>query len=310
MRLLFGLSSLCIHLCVCITFRACNAELSVFHSVRRFCVTDSFDAGNLVSITAIANVVHIPYYRITTAQAVDAHEKYPPCAGGEYMSPAYYCGDNIMAILRSLPGGPDYSGARAARAARRRRDRRRRRQSANKGGESGSEQKASAQGAASGTGDAPAGLRTEVRPGQRGELETKGSAAAGGEEGEGKGGGKSEDDDGILGEEDAELLVSSMRCKRGRRRCLGSAVEYALALLDGSGHRTGRVIVCTGGAIDVGPGAAADPNAKAYLDGLGRRALDMGFSVDVVCTGGEIFHVPLLRSLSFCNGGSLLVHRG
>ena len=131
----------------------------VFHFVRatRSCPVTYFE-----SITAIANVIHIPCFRTTTAQALDAHEKYPPSAGGEYMSPAYYCGDNIMAILRSLPGGPDYSGARAARAARRRRDRRRRRESANKGGESGSEHKTSAHGAASGSGDAPTGLRRSL----------------------------------------------------------------------------------------------------------------------------------------------------
>ncbi|GBG67818.1 hypothetical protein CBR_g939 [Chara braunii] len=134
----------------------------------------------------------------------------------------------------------------------------------------------------------------------------------------------------------AHSIVSSLRPYRGkaveseRKRCLGAAVEVALALIRGpmgeeeSIRNRGdmglsRILVCTSGPPNYGPGAAPvneehpnfayeEANAKAYLETLGKEAKYLDVAVDIFCAGACPVKVPVLHPLAKASGGLLWLH--
>nr|AAK59590.1 putative protein transport factor [Arabidopsis thaliana] len=115
-----------------------------------------------------------------------------------------------------------------------------------------------------------------------------------------------------------------------RDRCLGTAVEAALAIIQGPSaemsrgvvRRAGgnsRIIVCAGGPITYGPGSVphsmSRPNypymektAIKWMENLGREAHRHNTVVDILCAGTCPLRVPILQPLAKASGGVLVLH--
>lgn len=134
----------------------------------------------------------------------------------------------------------------------------------------------------------------------------------------------------------AHLIFSSLRPYKlnvpeaSRDRCLGVAVEVALAIIQGPSaemshgvvKRPGgnsRIIVCAGGPITYGPGSVpyslSHPNyphmektALKWMENLGREAHRRSTVIDVLCAGTCPIRVPVLQSLAKSSGGVLVLH--
>ncbi|KAL8522680.1 hypothetical protein ACS0TY_012860 [Phlomoides rotata] len=115
-----------------------------------------------------------------------------------------------------------------------------------------------------------------------------------------------------------------------RDRCLGTAVEVALAIIQGPSaemsrgvvKRPGgnsRIIVGAGGPCTYGPGSVphslGHPNylhlektALKWMENLGREAHRQNTVVDILCAGTCPVRVPLLQPLAKSSGGVLILH--
>ncbi|AES82283.1 protein transporter Sec23-like protein [Medicago truncatula] len=115
-----------------------------------------------------------------------------------------------------------------------------------------------------------------------------------------------------------------------RDRCLGTAVEVALAIIQGPSadlsrgvvKRSGgnsRIIVCAGGPNTYGPGSVPHsfnhPNypymektALKWMENLGREAHRHNILVDILCAGTCPVRVPILNPLAKASGGVLVLH--
>ncbi|KAJ8748690.1 hypothetical protein K2173_008135 [Erythroxylum novogranatense] len=134
----------------------------------------------------------------------------------------------------------------------------------------------------------------------------------------------------------AHRIFSSLRPYKlsipeaSRDRCLGSAVEVALAIIQGPiaemtrgvVKRAGgnsRIIVCAGGPSTYGPGSVphslTHPNyphlekmALKWMEHLGREAYRLNTVIDVLCAGTCPVRVPILQPLVKASGGVLVLH--
>lgn len=115
-----------------------------------------------------------------------------------------------------------------------------------------------------------------------------------------------------------------------RDRCLGTAVEVALAIIQGPSaemsrgilKRTGgngRIIVCAAGPTTYGPGSVpyslTHPNypymektALKWMENLGREAHQHDTVIDILCAGTCPVRVPILQPLAKASGGVLVLH--
>eukprot|EP00262_Sarcandra_glabra_P014420 TRINITY_DN4223_c0_g1_i1.p1 TRINITY_DN4223_c0_g1~~TRINITY_DN4223_c0_g1_i1.p1 ORF type:complete len:616 (-),score=93.16 TRINITY_DN4223_c0_g1_i1:259-1902(-) len=115
-----------------------------------------------------------------------------------------------------------------------------------------------------------------------------------------------------------------------RDRCLGTAVEIALAIIQGPSaemsrgavKRAGgncRILVCAGGPNTYGPGSVphsfSHPNypymektALKWMENLGREAHRHGTVVDILCAGTCPVRVPTLQPLAKASGGVMVLH--
>ncbi|KAI4301592.1 hypothetical protein L6164_034855 [Bauhinia variegata] len=134
----------------------------------------------------------------------------------------------------------------------------------------------------------------------------------------------------------AHAIFSSLRPYKlnipesSRDRCLGTAVEVALAIIQGPSaelsrgviKRSGgnsRIIVCAGGPNTYGPGSVphsfSHPNypylektALKWMDNLGHEAHRHNTVVDILCAGTCPVRVPILQPLAKASGGVLVLH--
>ncbi|GMN52188.1 hypothetical protein TIFTF001_021339 [Ficus carica] len=134
----------------------------------------------------------------------------------------------------------------------------------------------------------------------------------------------------------AHAIFSSLRPYKlnipeaSRDRCLGTAVEVALAIIQGPSaeisrgviKRSGgnsRIIVCAGGPNTYGPGSVphsfSHPNyphmeksALKWMENLGREAHRHNTVVDILCAGTCPVRVPVLQPLAKASGGVLVLH--
>ncbi|KAL5060769.1 hypothetical protein RYX36_032373 [Vicia faba] len=134
----------------------------------------------------------------------------------------------------------------------------------------------------------------------------------------------------------AHSIFSSLRPYKlnvpeaSRDRCLGTAVEVALAIIQGPSadlsrgvvKRSGgnsRIIVCAGGPNTYGPGSVPHsfnhPNypymektALKWMENLGREAHRHNVLVDILCAGTCPVRVPILHPLAKASGGVLVLH--
>ncbi|PKI35582.1 protein transport protein SEC23-1 [Punica granatum] len=134
----------------------------------------------------------------------------------------------------------------------------------------------------------------------------------------------------------AHAIFSSIRPyqlnvpEASRDRCLGAAVEVALAIIKGpSGEMSSgivkksrgnsRIIVCAGGPCTYGPGSVphsfTHPNyahlektALKWMENLGHEAHRHGTVVDILCAGTCPVRAPTLQPLSKASGGVLVLH--
>ncbi|PON88785.1 Sec23/Sec [Trema orientale] len=134
----------------------------------------------------------------------------------------------------------------------------------------------------------------------------------------------------------AHAIFSSLRPYKlnvpeaSRDRCLGTAVEVALGIIQGPSaeisrgviKRSGgnsRIIVCAGGPNTFGPGSVphsfSHPNypymeksALKWMENLGREAHRHNTVVDVLCAGTCPVRVPVLQPLAKASGGVLVLH--
>ncbi|KAJ0053291.1 hypothetical protein Pint_00762 [Pistacia integerrima] len=115
-----------------------------------------------------------------------------------------------------------------------------------------------------------------------------------------------------------------------RDRCLGTAVEVALSIIQGPTaemsrgvvKRAGgnsRIIVCAGGPNTYGPGSVphsfTHPNyphmektALKWMELLGREAHQHNTVIDILCAGTCPVRVPVLQPLAKASGGVLVLH--
>ncbi|XP_015891797.3 protein transport protein SEC23 A [Ziziphus jujuba] len=134
----------------------------------------------------------------------------------------------------------------------------------------------------------------------------------------------------------AHAIFSSLRPYKlnisevSRDRCLGTAVEVALAIVQGpsaeisrglitrSGGKS-RIIVCAGGPNTYGPGSVphsySHPNyphmektALKWMEHLGREAHRHNTVVDILCAGTCPVRVPVVQPLAKASGGVLVLH--
>lgn len=117
--------------------------------------------------------------------------------------------------------------------------------------------------------------------------------------------------------------LRDQRIKLLRPRCIGAAVEVALAMvkqgMGGVPFAAGHVVVCTTGPPDFGPGAitvhthgsedekSQTEAAAQYFHQLSLEAHDSRVTVDVFCMGGAEFSVHILRKLAEGTGGGVLL---
>ncbi|KAK7269551.1 hypothetical protein RIF29_22282 [Crotalaria pallida] len=134
----------------------------------------------------------------------------------------------------------------------------------------------------------------------------------------------------------AHAIFSSLRPYKSnipeasRDRCLGTAVEVALAIIQGPSadlsrgivKRSGsnnRIIVCAGGPNTYGPGSVphsfTHPNypymektALKFMENLGHEAHRHNTVVDILCAGTCPVRVPILQPLAKASGGVLVLH--
>ncbi|XP_057508913.1 protein transport protein SEC23 A [Actinidia eriantha] len=134
----------------------------------------------------------------------------------------------------------------------------------------------------------------------------------------------------------AHSIVSSLSpynlntSEASRDRCLGTAVEVALAIIQGPSAEmargvvkrirgNSRIIVCAGGPNTYGPGSVphsfSHPNylhmektALKWMENLGREAHQHNTVVDILCAGTCPVRVPVLQSLAKASGGVLILH--
>ncbi|XP_022890466.1 protein transport protein SEC23-like [Olea europaea var. sylvestris] len=134
----------------------------------------------------------------------------------------------------------------------------------------------------------------------------------------------------------AHAIFSSLRPYKlnlpeaSRDRCLGTAVEVAMAIIQGPSaemsrgvvKRPGgnsRIIVCAGGPSTFGPGSVpyslSHPNyphmekiALKWMENLGRDAHRRNTVVDLLCAGTCPIRVPVLLPLAKASGGVFILH--
>ncbi|KDP28342.1 hypothetical protein JCGZ_14113 [Jatropha curcas] len=134
----------------------------------------------------------------------------------------------------------------------------------------------------------------------------------------------------------AHQIFSSLRpyklniAEASRDRCLGTAVEVALGIIQGPSaemsrgvvKRAGgnsRIIVCAGGPNTYGPGSVphsfSHPNyphmekmALKWMEHLGHEAHRHNTVVDILCAGTCPVRVPVLQPLAKASGGVLVLH--
>ncbi|GAQ89659.1 Vesicle coat complex COPII [Klebsormidium nitens] len=130
-------------------------------------------------------------------------------------------------------------------------------------------------------------------------------------------------------------VIAALRPYRGttpeveRKRCLGVAVEVALALIRGPASDivrssrgqpggNGRILVCAAGPVTEGPGSIpaheAHPafqyelqRAAQHMAGLGRQAKQLEVAIDVLAAGTCPVRVPVLLPLAEASGGTMLL---
>ncbi|KAL6008868.1 Protein transport protein Sec23A [Asimina triloba] len=134
----------------------------------------------------------------------------------------------------------------------------------------------------------------------------------------------------------AHTIFSSIRpyalnlAEASRDRCIGTAVEVALAIIQGPSaeisngafKRSGgncRILVCAGGPNTYGPGSVphslTHPNypymektAMKWMENLGREAYQHDTVVDILCAGTCPVRVPVLQPLAKASGGVMVLH--
>ncbi|KAF5462326.1 hypothetical protein F2P56_018345 [Juglans regia] len=134
----------------------------------------------------------------------------------------------------------------------------------------------------------------------------------------------------------AHAIFSSLRPYKlnlpeaSRDRCLGTAVEVALAIIQGPSAEmsrgvvkrssgNSRIIVCAGGPNTYGPGSVphsfSHPNyphmektALKWMEHLGQEAHRRNIVVDILCAGTCPLRVPVLQPLAKASGGVLVLH--
>ncbi|KAG8379633.1 hypothetical protein BUALT_Bualt07G0109200 [Buddleja alternifolia] len=134
----------------------------------------------------------------------------------------------------------------------------------------------------------------------------------------------------------AHAILSSLSAYKlnmpevSRDRCLGTAVEVALAIIQGpSGEMSrgvvkrpggkSRIIVCAGGPSTYGPGSVphslGHPNyphmektSLKWMENLGREAHRRNIVLDILCAGTCPVRVPVLQPLAKSSGGVLILH--
>lgn len=134
----------------------------------------------------------------------------------------------------------------------------------------------------------------------------------------------------------AHTIFSSLRPYKlnlpeaSRDRCLGTAVEVALAIIQGPStemsrgiiKRSGgnsRILVCAGGPNTYGPGSVphsfSHPNypymektATKWMENLGQEAHRCATIVDILCAGTCPVRVPVLLPLAKSSGGVFVLH--
>ncbi|KAG0554331.1 hypothetical protein KC19_12G083000 [Ceratodon purpureus] len=134
----------------------------------------------------------------------------------------------------------------------------------------------------------------------------------------------------------AHSIVSALRPYRGgvgeakRERCLGTALEVVLSLIQGpatelpvgSSKRFGgrsRVLLCVGGPNTLGPGSLPHSNthpnyaymekkAIKHMEHLGQEARRLDIALDVMCAGTCPARIPTLQPLADASGGVLVLH--
>ena len=134
----------------------------------------------------------------------------------------------------------------------------------------------------------------------------------------------------------AHTIFSSLRPfgkrlpEASRDRCLGTAVEVALAIIRGpSGEvprgiikRPGgncRILVCAGGPNTFGPGSVPhffdhpnypymEKSAIKFMEDLGHEAHRHNIVIDILCAGTCPVRVPVLQPLAKSSGGVLVLH--
>ena len=129
-----------------------------------------------------------------------------------------------------------------------------------------------------------------------------------------------------------KVLVASAKVQNPRNkrlyRCLGAAVELALALLVGdnaeerqtalgSGNTGigGRILVFLNGEPNYGPGAIDEDDkqlrmeAMHYYRDIAVDAANYDVGIDLLCGGLTTFHVRELQQLVACNGGMIMLIR-
>uniref|UniRef100_A0A2P2MW30 Protein transport protein SEC23 n=1 Tax=Rhizophora mucronata TaxID=61149 RepID=A0A2P2MW30_RHIMU len=134
----------------------------------------------------------------------------------------------------------------------------------------------------------------------------------------------------------AHSIFSSLRPYKldmpevSRDRCLGTAVEVALAIIQGPSAEmsrgvvkkaggNSRIIVCAGGPNTYGfgsvPHSFTHPNyphmekrAIRWMEHLGREAYHQNTVVDILCAGTCPVRVPVLQPLAKASGGILVLH--
>ncbi|XP_076924692.1 protein transport protein SEC23 A-like isoform X1 [Bidens hawaiensis] len=115
-----------------------------------------------------------------------------------------------------------------------------------------------------------------------------------------------------------------------RNRCMGAAIEVALAIIQGPSAEmsqgvvkkpggSSRIIVCAGGPNTYGPGSVphsfSHPNyahmektALKWMENLGREAHKRNTLIDILCAGTCPVRVPVLQPLVKASGGILILH--
>ncbi|MQL71848.1 hypothetical protein Taro_004159 [Colocasia esculenta] len=134
----------------------------------------------------------------------------------------------------------------------------------------------------------------------------------------------------------AHSIFSSLRPYRlklpeaSRDRCLGTAVEVALAIIQGPSAEmsrgiirrpggSGRILVCAGGPNTYGPGSVPHsfnhPNypymektAIKWMEHVGHEAHRHNTVVDILCAGTCPVRVPVLQPLAKSSGGVFVLH--